>query len=124
MQDNDLNDDTVKLVRWRILYTRPDYEAQLFEGEELLNYRTRSDQYGGQVMARILTDAAYVNRIPADVAADLADPRNRRYLRVSLEVLDRFPKEETSYDRRQTEALEGLQRAFGNVQQIRVGGRP
>jgi hypothetical protein len=113
--DTDLNDDMLKLVRWRVLWTEPDHEASLANGEEFINYRTDSCQYGGQIMVAFIgraqdpnssEHAALTRVVPDGVSGLTAD--NRRYLRAEMEVLSRQAKEEPRYDQRQTEAMEEI----------------
>jgi len=116
--DLNMNDDMVKLVRLRFLYTEPDAEQMLTDGplDVLVNYRTTADQFGGQQMA------LFIGRVQANPGnyprfnPRMLDPDRVRYIKISLEVIDRFPKEDGYYDRRSTQALEGI----GAVLQARL----
>jgi len=111
MLDLDLNDDMVKVVSWRILYTKPDEERVIDSGDDkIVSYRTTGDQWGGQIMT------GYFLENQARVFAaypELQREKNRRYVKFSYEVKARFPKEETYYERRQVEALESIAQTMG-----------
>lgn len=107
----DLADDMVKLVKYDIVYTKPDEEHCIQCGvTELVNYNTRADQLSAVLIARY---AVREMAKPGFVRNDTYDEDNLRYWRVSLRVQDRFAKEEAFYDRRQARAMERIAAALG-----------
>ncbi len=110
VRDSNLNDDMVRLVKYRIVFTKPDHEDVLSSKEETINYRTSVEQYAGLQMARLMVE---VYADPNHKYRFLLEKANQRYVKVSVEVLDRFPKEDEYFERRQTEAWERISRAVG-----------
>ena len=110
--NQDLSGDNVKNVVYSILFTKRDLEATLkTETEELVHY----DTDGASVAA--LKIAEFADDYPPSIAKSVSTlkleniPReDRRYVRFSYRVRDRFPRGEADYDRRQTRALEGIER--------------
>src|SRR5262249_34821708 len=47
MDDQDLGGDDLKVVRYRILFTKPDLEVTFREKQELINYPTNGGSLGG-----------------------------------------------------------------------------
>jgi hypothetical protein len=118
----DLSGDNVKNVVYSIVFTKRDLEAPLkTETEELVNYDTDGASFGalkiaefaGESFAR--PDNWAENDYPrADSGSTLSlsdiPQEDRRYVRFSYRVRDRFAKSDDDYDRRQTRALEGIER--------------
>src|SRR5262245_19083003 len=48
---DDLSDDMVMLVKWTIVYSKPDEEKFLATDYDMLNYAANIGQYAGQKMA-------------------------------------------------------------------------
>lgn len=111
--DTNLSDDMVKLVRYSIVSIERDDERILVDGAEKLF----DDNVDGEAFATWVT-------------SDLARERglsneDRKYLRVSYEVLDRWPKQDREYERRQLEVLEGIRdRLPGHLAGKGNGGGP
>ncbi len=81
MPDQNLNDDSIKLVRFKVLVIKRDCERVLVEREEL-------------IQANIDNPQSYTARKIAEVIESLGVPKDdRKYLRVWWEVLDRFRNE-------------------------------
>jgi len=107
----DLGDDMVKLVKYDIVYIKPDEEDCIACGvTELVNYNTRADQLSAVLIAKY---AVREMAKPGFVKGPKYDEDNLRYWRVSLRVQDRYAKEETFYDRRQARAMERIATALG-----------
>jgi hypothetical protein len=102
MIDQDLSGDDLKLVRFKILYTKRDHEKILDHGEKLVNYSTTLNDFGG------LVTCEWVQANPGKVKPDDA-----KYLRTFVEVLARYPKQEKEYDRQQVEVLREIKDAIG-----------
>ncbi|MGH9723408.1 MAG: hypothetical protein ACRD8O_24630 [Bryobacteraceae bacterium] len=111
---DNMTDDTVKLVKWTIVFTKPDEEVFLQEGRDIVNYRAMTGQFSGQKMA-IFMGGAQSGLIPLDPALreKILNPLNFRYLNVTIEVEDRFPKQDGEYERRQAQAVESIGRKLG-----------
>jgi len=110
--DNNLNDDMVKLVKWTVLYTKPDEEEFFKQDHEVVNYRADAAQFGGQRMARWIDE----HRTEPKVAKILTSKRDLRYLQIAIEVVARYPKGEAEYERRQAQAIEGICGVLGGTE--------
>lgn len=97
--DVNLSDDMVKLVRYNIVSIARDAEKILKRGEEIF-----SDN---------MTDEAFATWVISQYADSIGmSPEKRKYLRVSHEVLGRWPKQDRKYEKRQLEVLEGIKDAI------------
>jgi hypothetical protein len=111
---DDMNDNLVKLVRYSIVFTKPDEEKILNEGEELyvLNYPTTAEELAALLLLTWVKDNQGNDAIK--------DPKDWRYLKVRLHIVERYAVEDKYYDRRQTQAQEkiagGLAKAFGDAE--------
>ena len=122
MPDKDLRDDMLKLVRYKILFVKRDYEHAFPEREELVSENTDEAGYTAWKIAEFIQalgseptpkkwlDKKYpphevsestvnINRLPED---------DKKYLRVYYEVLERYPRERFRYEERQIEVLEQI----------------
>jgi hypothetical protein len=101
--DTNLSDDMVKLVRYSVVSIKRDQEKPLLVGEE----KVFDDNLDGE---------AFTTWVTSEVAgAEGLSEEDRKYLRVSYEVLGRWPKQDRKYEKRQLEQLEGIQRAIENL---------
>lgn len=105
MSDMDLNDDEVKLVRYRILNLDRGAEQVLASGEELVWENLSSDGYKVWKTAQFMRDNA------------IADSR-LRFLRVWFEVLDRYPREKLLFQEDALDRLKGIE-----FQLARIGSK-
>jgi hypothetical protein len=97
MVDQDLSGDKeLKLVRYRILFTKRDHEDILHHGESLVNYSTTAQDFGGRMAAE------WIKKYP------LKDDDDGKYIQTFVEVLARYPKQEKEYDKRQVKVLEEI----------------
>lgn len=97
--DTNLSDDMVKLVRYSVVSVKRDLapaKAILVSGREKLF----DDNLDGEAFATWVTSEV--------AAAEGMSEADRKYLRVSYEVLQRWPKQDREYERRQLEILEGI----------------
>lgn len=101
---DDMNDNLVKLVRYSIVFTKPDEERILSDDEEcqVVNYPTTAEELAAIVLLEWVKDH---QDNPA-----VRDPKDWRYLKVRLHVIERYAVEDKYYDRRQTQAQEKIAR--------------
>jgi len=101
--DTNLSDDMVKLVRYSVISIKRDEEKPLLVGKE----KVFDDNLDGE---------AFTTWVTSEVAnAHGLSAEDRKYLRVSYEVLGRWPKQDRKYERRQLQKLEGIQKAIENL---------
>jgi hypothetical protein len=129
MPDQDLRDDMLKLVRYKILFVKRDYEEVLLpDKEELVSENTDAASYTAWKIAEFIQDLDNVTipkkwrdkKYPRDVAQEIGSPPgtlptinkldedDKKYLRVYFEVLQRYPRERFRYEERQIEVLEQI----------------
>jgi hypothetical protein len=126
MSDRDLRDDMLKLVRYKILFVKRDYEHVFYEKEELVHENIDASDYTGWKIAEFIQDLDNVElpskwqdkKYPRDETKDSPrDPKpkikslpedDKKYLRVYYEVLDRYARERFKYEERQIEVLEQI----------------
>jgi hypothetical protein len=121
-QNQDLSGEDLKVVRYRIIFTKRDYEDDLDGGEETINYPTNGGSYGGLKVAQFMKKVAAKqvprpaswkeNCYPPDAAGDAdwdfpAD--DLRYITFLYEVIRRVEREEKEYDKEQVRILRGIQ---------------
>jgi hypothetical protein len=128
MSDTDLSGkDTLKLVRYKILFIKRDYETAFPEREELVADSMDATGYTAwkvaefiQRLARKKTDVPSkwkeypVNPDPPDppyrengILLGLPE-EDKKYLRVYFEVLDRYDREEAKYEQQQINVLKEI----------------
>jgi hypothetical protein len=128
MSDKDLRDDRVlKLVRFKILFVKRDYEHAFPEKEELVSENTDEAGYTAWKIAEFIQDlkntpipkkwedkkyppvkleSPPVSRTPGMIHELPED--DKKYLRVYYEVLQRYPREEFHYEQQQIKVLEEI----------------
>jgi len=121
-KDQDLGGDDLKVVRYRIIFTKRDYEDDLDDGEETINYPTNGGSYGGLKVFQFMKKVAAKqiprpavweeNCYPPDAKSDTdwefpAD--DLRYITFLYEVIRRVEREEKEYDKEQVRILRGIQ---------------
>src|SRR5262245_28534964 len=128
MSDKDLRDDKVlKLVRFKILFVKRDYEHAFPEREELVSENTDEAGYTAWKIAEFIQDLKNTpipkkwedkNYPPVKVESPPV-PRtpgmihelpedDKKYLRVYYEVLQRYPREEFRFEQQQIKVLEEI----------------
>jgi len=126
-RDRDLRDDKVlKLVRYKILFVKRDYENAFPEKEELVSEDTDIAGYTAWKIAEFIQDLKNIEipkkwrdkKYPRNVeltSPPEASPKinelpedDKKYLRVYYEVLQRYRREEFRYQERQIEVLEQI----------------
>ena len=121
-QDQDLGGDDLKVVRYRIIFTKRDYEDDLDRGEETINYPTNGGSYGGLKVAQFMKKVAAKqvprpavwkeNCYPPDATGDTDwefPSDDLRYITFLYEVIRRVEREEKEYDKEQVRILRGIQ---------------
>jgi len=95
MGNKDLNNDYMKLVKYTIVCVDRGHERILHTDERLVLDPMGHETFASWVIAEYLQ------------AKPLAD-EEKKYLRVSFDVLDRWSREEFAYEERQIEVLEQI----------------
>jgi hypothetical protein len=137
MNDTDLSDDKMlKLVRYKIIFIKRDYEVAFPEVEELVAEDLTDTDYTAWKVAEFIqslnerpvpktkwgggTDPKVTPKYPPAATFDPNAGKNgewvikalpeddKRYLRVYYEVLDRYKRESFKYEQRQIEVLEEI----------------
>jgi hypothetical protein len=135
MADRDLRDDMLKLVRYKILFVKRDYEHAFPEEEELVPDNTDAAAYTAWKIAH------FIQRLKDD--KDIKVPKgwedyaeiqkyieakgndriltgfpedDKKYLRVFYEVLDRYPRERFKYEEEQIDILRDISKTLKDRQ--------
>src|SRR5262249_25644588 len=111
---DDLSGDDLKVVRYRVLFTKPDLEVTFKEEQELINYPTNGGSLGGLKVGQFMGELGRHegNRPPkwkkvgddyppgARGDRDWSIPlEDQRYIEFQYEVIRREPKQDPYYDR-------------------------
>jgi hypothetical protein len=118
MTDQDLSGDDIKVVRYRIMFTKRDLEHVFDSGEDIVTHDLSAGDFIGQKLGDFLEklkahkveppkkweQANYPPKAKSDKDWELPDD-DRHFLRVFIEVLQRIPREEPEYDRDQVKVL-------------------
>jgi len=135
MRDQDLSgDDQLKLVRYKIIFTKRDFEAVFPEKEELVTYGTSAADWAGIKVAHFMRDLSTmkesdlprewresVGRQTGETYPPSRDghyyiPRDdERYVKVYFEVLQRWDREPADYDKDQVKVLREIRDRIGPV---------
>lgn len=122
MPDKDLSGEDLKLVRYKILFIKRDYEWAFKEQEELVYDNTTDAAFTawkvGEFIQHLSKDkyefpdkwekskelvahksGNYLKGLPED---------DKKYLRVYFEVLERYPREPLRYQEEQLDILRGI----------------
>lgn len=135
-RDKDLADDMLKLVRYKILFVRREYEVAFPEQEDLVEDNMDSTSFAAWKVAEFIQR---IHRDGADLPARWKDRRypfekddngkykyldadgkrllglpeaDKKYLRVYYEVLDRYPREKFKHEEQQIRVLEEIRDAL------------
>ena len=125
--DRDLRDDMLKLVRYKVLFVKREYEHAFDEEEDLVSENMDPTAFTAWKVAEFIQRLArepYETRVPGRWGQKYPTTRYRagkngewltglpdddkKYLRVFYEVLDRYPREKFKYEERQIEVLEDI----------------
>ena len=138
--DKDLHDDMLKLVRYKILFVKREYEHAFPEQEDLVSDNMDGAAFAAWKVAEFiqrLADAktdlpakwgkkypsenrdTYVKSVDehgARVDKLIAFPdHDKKYLRVYYEVLDRYPREKFKYEEQQIEVLKEIRNEVSKI---------
>lgn len=127
MNDTDLCDDMLKLVRYKILFVKRDYEVAFPEKEELVHDNMTADAFSAWKVAEFIQGLGnretkipdgwkdYPMNEPAPKAPYQAGgwvlgfpERDKKYLRVYFEVLARYEREEARHAEDQIAVLKDI----------------
>jgi hypothetical protein len=130
MPDQDLRGDDLKLVRWAVSFTKRDVELALDGGIELIDYSTEVGDFKGSKKDDFLRklrkkhmplpdkwrNEGYPPKpyISGDEVTDLPPSDADKFLRVFVEVLDRYEKAEADYEKEGSKALKGIRKTLEN----------
>lgn len=138
MPDTNLNDDMLKLIRYKILFVKRDYEVAFPEVEELVHDNMTSTAYTAWKIAEFIQNLAagktsipskWNDGYPNDKDKDgnykyrkdgmlIGLPEDdKKYLRVYYEVLDRYVREEFRYEEDQIDVLKEIRDAIRQKEQ-------
>jgi hypothetical protein len=127
MGDQDLGGDDLKVVRYRIIFTKRDYEAVLDEAdEEIVDYPTDGGSFGGLKVADFMGKVA-AGRVNLPVEwrgkdyPEKNSPRrgwriprdDQRYIAFIYEVIRRVERQDANYDKEEVKALRQIRDAIG-----------
>src|SRR6267154_4843806 len=114
--DKDLRDDMLKLVRYKILFVRREYEVAFPEREDIVSENMDGDSFAAWKVAEFIQDlAAGETLVPARWQEQSYPPaefhkgdtltgiphEDKKYLRVYFQVLERFPREKFKFEEQQ-----------------------
>ncbi|MEK6279439.1 MAG: hypothetical protein AABN95_03720 [Acidobacteriota bacterium] len=125
--DKDLRDDMLKLVRYKVLFVKREYEHAFPEQEDLVSENMDGAAFTAWKVAEFIQKIArvpYETKVPHRWGKNYPGAEHRegkaqewlkglpdddkKYLRVFYEVLDRYPREKFKYEERQIEVLEEI----------------
>ncbi len=124
--DSDLRDDMLKLVRYKVLFVKREYEHAFREQEDLVSENMDEAGFTAWKVAEFIQGLGHEpytrvpqrwgSKYPADKYRTGASKEflkglpddDKKYLRVFYEVLDRYPRERFKYEERQIEVLEEI----------------
>jgi hypothetical protein len=127
-RDRDLHDDMLKLVRYKILFVRREFEVAFAEQEDLVEDNMDGTSFAAWKVAEFIQDLAKQKTdVPRRWERQNYPPKgsddekktyyhdngtlkalpeyDKRYLRVYYEVLDRYPREKFKHEEQQIEVL-------------------
>ncbi len=126
MGDQDLGGDDLKVVRYRIIFTKRDYEAVLYKAdEEIVDYPTDGGSFGGLRVADFMGKLV-AGRVDLPIEWRGTDypkrdapkrgwkiPRDdQRYISFVYEVVRRVEREEAAYSKDKVKVLRQIRDAI------------
>lgn len=137
-RDRDLRDDTLKLVRYKILFVKREYEVAFQEEEDLVYDNMDATSFAAWKVAEFVQrmhnegvrqpvrwQARGYPAAPNSTKADRYFHRDcvlkalpeddKKYLRVYYEVLDRYPREKFRHEEQQIRVLEQIRDRMAGV---------
>lgn len=136
MSDKNLSDDDLKLVRYKILFVKRDYEVAFPEREELIHDNITGEAFTAWKIAEFIQrldkeelperwkKKAYPERRDSEKKLDLRfihrlDEDDKKYLRVYYEVLERYVREE---DDSEVDVLKDIRKAIDRLPRLTYSG--
>jgi hypothetical protein len=120
--DDDLGTDDLKVVRWRVIFKKRDYEVTLAQGSDLIGYKTSAASLSGIKISDFLKAARNGKKV--DVFDKLKEkgyePKGKsgvnwsipeddmRYVTFIYKIVERISKADDDYERRKVRALESI----------------
>ena len=132
MSDKDLNDDQLKLVRYKILFVKRDYEVAFPEREELVHDNISGEAFTAWKIAEFIQrldreevperwrKKGYLKHRPGDDKKFIhrLEEDDKKFLRVYYEVLERYVREE---DDSEVDVLKGIRQAIDRLPRMTYG---
>jgi hypothetical protein len=127
-RDKDLHDDMLKLVRYKVLFVRREYEYAFPEQEDLVSDNMDGSAFTAWKIAEFIQDLhRQTTRVPLKWKDKNYPPRefikdgylngipheDKKFLRVYFEVLERYPREKFKYEEQQIKVLEDIRDILG-----------
>jgi hypothetical protein len=125
--DRDLHDDTLKLVRYKVLFVKREYEHAFPEQEDLVSANMDGTAFTAWKVAEFIQQLGRgETAVPhkwseknypggeyasSGLLLGLRD-EDKKYLRVYYEVLERYPRGKFKYEQRQVKALSQIRDAL------------
>jgi hypothetical protein len=121
-----LNDEGLKLVRYKVLFVKRDLETVLEQRDELVSDKLDDQDFISWKTAEFMQRLSTVNaparwvqkkypqeyRAGAESKLQSIPDDDQKYLRVYFEIIDTYPREDFRYDEREIDALEGIRDAI------------
>lgn len=136
LMDKDLRDDMLKLVRYKVLYVRREYEVAFPEREDIISDNMDGDAFTAWKVAEFIqelahghtevprkwTDKGYPQGFTSDDGNYLTGipHEDKKYLRVYYEVLERYPREKFKYEEQQIRVLEEIRDGMAKLDYQRL----
>jgi hypothetical protein len=125
MSDTNLSDDLLKLVRYKILFVKRDYETAFPEREDLVYDNMTGEAFTAWKVAEFIQrlgteevpskwlkknyPRAYSDQERKDKQyVKSLDEDDKKYLRVYFEVLERYEREEAKYEQQEIDVLKQI----------------
>jgi hypothetical protein len=119
--DKDLGDDMLKLIRYKVLFVKREYEHAFPEREDLVSENMDGSAFTAWKVAEFIQELGNgKTEVPTkwgktypeghrngNVLTGLPD-EDKKYLRVYYEVMDRYAREKFKYEEEQISVLEGI----------------
>jgi hypothetical protein len=139
MADRNLSDDQLKLVRYKILFVKRDYEVAFDEKEDLVYDNMTGEAFAAWKVAEFIQrldrevvpiewrkrdyprEFSDTEKDPTNDAVFIRslDERDKKYLRVFYEVLDRYVREEDEDD--EVTVLRDIRKAIDRLPRVQTG---
>src|SRR6266850_2586417 len=129
--DKDLRDDMLKLIRYKVLFVKREYEHAFPEQEDLVSENMDGTAFTAWKVAEFIqglekrkteVPTTWGKTYPemyreGNLLTGLPD-EDKKYLRVYFEVMDRYAREKFKFEEEQINVLEGIR---GELEQQRKG---